>query len=378
MKAVSIKGNSAEEIKSRLAGCMADGFSPTLAIVFMSVKQDRKGLSKLLDDAGIAVYGATTHGEFIDEDLGHGTIAILLLDINPAYFSIYFEQFDGTDYRRAARAIAEKAKAKFSSPAFLVASCDLETDVEELLSGFEDVIGRQVNLFGAMAGDDYAFSQQHVFTNNNESSQGIVVIALDEQKIIIKGNSTCGWKAVGTAKTVTKSDGKQVWTVDDTPVLELIQKFSGLTFSENEADVILKIATNFPLQLQKETGDPVMRPAQSVNFEDGSLTCSGRVPQGSKVRFSLPPDFDVMETVVKRLEELKATEMPAADALIVFSCGGRFASFGPMMNTEIEGIRKVWNVPMAGLFSNAELGRATDGNLEMHNLTTCCVALKEK
>lgn len=45
---------------------------------------------------------------------------------------------------------------------------------------------------------------------------------------------------------------------------------------------------------------------------------------------------------------------------------------------EIEGIKKVWNVPMAGMFSNAELGRMAAGNLEMHNLTTCCIALKEK
>ena len=67
-----------------------------------------------------------------------------------------------------------------------------------------------------------------------------------------------------------------------------------------------------------------------------------------------------------------------ADALIVFSCAGRILAFGPMMNQEIEGIKKVWNVPMVGMFSNAELARATGGNLEMHNLTTCCVALKEK
>jgi hypothetical protein len=38
----------------------------------------------------------------------------------------------------------------------------------------------------------------------------------------------------------------------------------------------------------------------------------------------------------------------------------------------------MFGVPMAGMFSNAELGRATAGNLEMHNLNTCCVALKEK
>jgi hypothetical protein len=33
---------------------------------------------------------------------------------------------------------------------------------------------------------------------------------------------------------------------------------------------------------------------------------------------------------------------------------------------------------MAGMFSNAELARAAGGNLEIHNLTACVVALKEK
>jgi hypothetical protein len=48
------------------------------------------------------------------------------------------------------------------------------------------------------------------------------------------------------------------------------------------------------------------------------------------------------------------------------------------MNAEIEGIKKVWDVPMVGMFSNAELGRYAGSSLEMHNLTTCTIALKEK
>ena len=92
----------------------------------------------------------------------------------------------------------------------------------------------------------------------------------------------------------------------------------------------------------------------------------------------MPPDFDVIEKVINACEELKATEIPDADAVIIFSCAGRFIALGPLINEEIEGMRKVWNVPMAGMFSNAELARATGGNLEMHNCTTCCVVLKEK
>jgi len=49
-----------------------------------------------------------------------------------------------------------------------------------------------------------------------------------------------------------------------------------------------------------------------------------------------------------------------------------------MINQEIEGLKNIWNVPLAGMFPTAALGRATGGNLEMHNLTNCCVVLKEK
>ncbi len=71
-----------------------------------------------------------------------------------------------------------------------------------------------------------------------------------------------------------------------------------------------------------------------------------------------------MEKVIKGVQNLKDTEMPEADALVVFSCAGRILSLGPLMNQEIEGVKNVWNVPMAGMFSNAELARATGGNLK--------------
>jgi hypothetical protein len=230
-----------------------------------------------------------------------------------------------------------------------------------------------------MAGDDYLFSKQFVFTNGKESNRGLVAVVLDESKISMKGRATCGWNAIGTERTVTKSEGNHVYTVDGTPVLDLTAKYGGIeNVSPDNKEMLIEIATNFPLQLQREKGDPVMRPGLSVDWTDRSFYCAGSVPQGAKVRFSLPPDFDVMEKVVHATEDMKKNEMPEADAVVVFSCAGRILALGPLMKSEIKGIRNVWNVPMVGMFSNAELGRATGGNLEMHNLTTCCVALKER
>jgi hypothetical protein len=379
MKAKSIKGKSPEELQSALEQSMSDGFKPTLAIVFLSVSQNRKAVCGMLDAHGIAIFGATTSGEFIDEVTEKGTAVMLLLDIKKEHFQIYLDEYPEKNYRETARSIAQKARTKYSKPAFLIAGSHMETDAEQLLFGFEDVVGKEVNVYGGMASDDYTFTEQFVFTNGMESKQGMVALALDEDKILIKGKATCGWKAAGTEKTVTKSEGNHVYTVDDIPVLDLTAKYGGLeNVSPDNTGLLLEIAANLPLQLQRDKGDPVMRPGLVVDWNDRSFYCSGTVPQGSKVRFSLPPDFNVMEKVIKGVEELKDHEMPEADALIVFSCAGRILAFGPMMNMEIEGVKKIWNVPMIGMFSNAELARATGGNLEMHNLTTCCVALKEK
>jgi hypothetical protein len=380
MKAKSIKGKTPEEIKTALSASMEDGFIPTLAIVFLSLGKDIEAVSGILDDNDITIYGATTNGEFIDEEIGKETIAILLLDINRDYFTVMLEEFPEKNYREVTQSMAKKAmEKKFITPAFLIAASNLETDAEQLLFGFEDIVGKQVNVYGGMAGDNVTFTEQFVFTNSKSSNRGIVAVVLDEEKIKIKGVATCGWKAMGTEKTVTKSEGNRLYTIDNVPVLELTKKFSGIENLTKENNyVAMEIATNFPLQLQREKGAPVMRPGLVVNWEDGSFICSGSVPQGGKVRFSLPPDLDVIDKVIEGVEKLKATEMPEADAMIMYSCAGRLMSMGPLMSTEIEGVKNVWKVPMVGIFSNAELARATEGNLEMHNLTTCCVALKEK
>lgn len=382
MKSKSIKGKTTEEIQSAFKECTADGFKPTLAICFISKSQDRAAINSLLDANGILVFGCTTHGEFIDEETEKQSAAILLLNMNKENFEIYFEEYPQKNYREVAVSIARQAKSKFAVPAFLIAISGAVADGEEVLHGFEEVIGSDVDVFGGAAGDDYSFTETFAFTNNKETKNGIVCIAFDKANIQIKGVATCGWKAVGTEKIVTKSEGNHVYSIDNEPALDITIKFGGLenVTAENEdvKNVLIELATNFPLQLQREKGDPVMRPGLVVDWTDRSFYTSGSVPQGSKVRFSVPPDWDVMDKVIKGVENLRDTEMPDADALVVFSCAGRILALGPMMIDELKGIKQVWNVPMAGMFSNAELGRATGGNLEMHNITTCCVAIKEK
>ena len=379
MQAKSCKGKSITELKSALAKTITADFTPTLAVVFSSVSQDLKSICEVVDAEGIAIFGCTTNGEFIDEQTETGSWAMLLMDLNPDYFQIHLEEYPDKNYREIARIMAEKVGVRFKTPAFLIGVSFFETDGEEILHGFEAVFGQETNLFGGLAGDDYGLKETFVFTNGKISNRGMVCLALDESKVEVQGIATCGWKAIGTEKTVTKSEGNHIYTVEGIPVLDITAKYGGLeNVSPDNERLWVELICNFPLQLQREKGDPIMRSGMLVDWTDRSFYSNGSVPEGSKVRFSVPPDWDVMEKVVKGVEQLKNERMPEADALVIFSCAARIIALGPLMSEELEGVKNVWQVPMAGMFSSGELGRATGGNLELLNLTTCTVALKEK
>jgi hypothetical protein len=378
MKAKSIKGKTKDEIQIALQDSISEKFKPTLAVVFMSIKIDHNEIVSILDAHNIQIFGATTNGEFIDEELGSESIAILLLDLDSAYFNIHFETYADLDFRGAGQRVAHSALNVFSQPGFLISGSHMETDAEAVVRGIEDINGNETILFGGMAGDDFMFKNQRVFTNGKESMQGLIALVLDNEKVEIKGRALCGWKAMGTEKTVTKSFGNHLYTIDNIPVLDIIAKYGGIDVSPQNEKFLLEMATLCPLQLMRESSTPIMRPCLAVDWDDRSAFTSGTVPQGSKVKFCLPPDFDVIEEVINGCKDLKEREMPEADAIIYFTCAGRLLTFGPLMEQEIEGIKSVWDVPLVGMFSNSELGRTKGGNLELHNLTTCCVALRER
>lgn len=379
MKAKTIKGNNVDEIAKAFADAISDGYKPTLAVVFLSIKQDREVICKLLDNERIAIFGATTAGEFTDGEIGDGTAAIMLLDLNPLYFKVIFEETGDKDTKEIAKHFGAAGMQTFSNPAFIIASGGIGTDGEMIIRGIEEVVGHDVTIFGGMAGDDFTMTGTFVFTNNKSSNNGLVAIILDEDKVNVKGLATSGWKAVGTVRTITKSAGNIVYTIDDEPALDVVIKFMGVSKDLDEwKDVIVNVGSEFPFQLQRENAAPVNRAPLFANKADRSLVCAGGVPQGSKIRFSLPPDFDVIDKVVDECLDVRNEEQPSADAMIMFSCKARHLSLGPLVSDEIDKVKEVWGSPLVGFFSYGEMGKATKGKHEFHNNTCSLVVLKEK
>lgn len=384
MKAKSIKGKYPGDIESAIQQGIIKGFKPTLTFVFVSIKNDIDAVCTMLDRQGVQIFGATTGGEFIDGDISAGSIAILLLDMNPLHFTIMLQDYRDLDPGAVAREMAQIAREKFSNPAFIISASIHTTGESERLIGdpvlhaIESVTGKETIIWGGRAGDDFMFDETMVFTNNQSSKRGILLLVLDGDKILVRGEAASGQKPVGTEKTITKAMGNWVYEIDHKPAAEMVLKYLGLNLTQEEAETFYPTNNNVVFSLARDKGDPVLRGAGVFNWKDKSISLLGSIQEGDRIRLTLPPDFEVMEEVSKNAEKIKQDELPEVDALLMFSCIGRLSQFGPLVGEEIDGVRKVFNVPMAGFFTYGEFGRTKNGNNEFHNNTCCWVALKEK
>ena len=378
MKSKSIKGKSTEQIQSALEKSMADGFKPTLALVFLSVMNEIEAVCSILDKESIPIFGATTFAEFTEQDAENVGIAVLLLDINPAYFKIILKGNEEGSGLEIGRHIGETGKKTFANPAFIISSANYKIHGESIVKGMVEKAGEDVTIVGGKAGEIINMEGK-VFTNSQSSDNAVISLILDQDKITLKGMAASGWKPAGTEKKITHCKGPWIYTIDDQLAFDIVKKFLGNDIVEDKnKEGIVKLNIIYPLQLYREGGSPYMLPILFANTEDNSVMLAEEVPEGSLFRFSMPPDFDVIDMVIKSCQEVKEKEMPEADALVIFSCIGRLGSLGPMASKEVEGLAGTWNSPMIGFYSLGEFGRVANGNTEFHGTTVSWVALKEK
>lgn len=385
MKAKSIKGKSPEEIKTALVESTTDGFKPTLAIVFISIKQDRKAVSEILHKENIDLIGATSCGEFINGYQDEGGIVILLLDINRDAYTLLYEPFGENPLIETAGKLSNQALKAFNNPSMIVLSTGVNSkgdifDGEKLVTNLESAFGSKVTYWGGMAGDDMTFSGSYVFTHGNETDFGVAALVLDGDKVAAQGMAITGWKPVGISRKITKSAGNLVYTIDDKPAVEMYLTYLGKIEKKDDLDfnVMNELSFSFPFIVNRGDGEIILKSPLRIDHNENALVTDMEMPEGTEFWFSLPPDFDIAEEIIKEANRLKTENKFDAEALLIFSCAGRAPVLGPLVTYENDGLAEVWKSPMAGFFSYGEFGSGKNGKQYMHSGTCCWVALKEK
>ncbi len=372
MRRIVCSGHDVTSFFEAVDDSITSGFAPTLAITFCSVALNLGELQRGLAQRGVAVVGASSAGEIADNSVLHEACVALMTDANPISFRVFQSSVaTGQTMFDAGLQLGRFAIETFDNPIVLVFIAGARVNGEPVVPGVREGAGHPIPLFGGMAGDDLVMKDTYVFSSEAISNEGIIGLVLDGRRFQVNGITANGWQPVGVAKTITRSDGNTVYTIDGNPALEVYKRYLQIDFEQPR----MSAGVHYPLRVLRENGTSVLRPPLYYG-DDQSVIFAGSVPEGSKVTFCIPPSFDIVERVLAEADALRL-RMPQADALVLIECVARYLALDFLAKEEIQGMHDMWPAPMVGFFSYGEIGASDPRHCDFHTESFTLVALRE-
>ncbi|MCI0709524.1 MAG: FIST C-terminal domain-containing protein [Chloroflexi bacterium] len=362
MNLKTFHASSIDSAQDHLDALVTGEFEPVLAIVFASVAHDLEKLGGLFSAYNIQVFGGTSAGELLEDGDGDTNvfaenIVAMLFDLPDDTFLLKMFDGEGLSSLERGEIIGDWiATQTFENPAVLLMTSGMRTDGEAIINGIISQTSPDLPLYGGMTGDDNHFQQTFVFDSEQVLDNSAIALVFDQDRISVEGTAYAGWKAVGGEKTVTRSEGNIVYTIDYIPVTDIYHEYLGFT-----EDSKPELAPQYPLQILRRDGYAVMRAALIVDFENKYVVYAGSVPEGAIVRFCVPPGTDIIDDTLQEFAIFHETQVSEADALV----------------DEIRPFQQLWNVPLIGFYTYGEMGSLGHNRLDFHNETCVLVTLKD-
>jgi hypothetical protein len=373
-----VNSNSSELFVQKLESLIDSGYKPSLAIIFCSVEIDIEVISKVGLKYDFSIFGISSSGEIANDEIFESSVVGMFFNISPELFYLKAESTHSKNIFDITNDLKSELNSKFKNRSFIVSASGISTDGEEVVESMLNIFGEDIPLFGGLAGDDLHMKETFVFTHNGIFDNGIAYLVFNNDFIELKGIATSGWEAIGVEKVVTKAKGNIIYEIDYEPAVDVFIKYFNVEVDlDTSSDVVENIGVKYPLQVIREGRKPVLRAPLYANAEDKSLVFAGRIQEGAKVKFSVPPTFEIIDTTISNIEKLRE-EFPVAEGMIMFSCAARKLALGPMTEDEIQGIRSIWKVPLVGIFTYGEIGNAQNNISDFHNETCSVVLFKSK
>jgi len=376
MKTLSFTAKTAKEIPLKLDPLIANDFSPGLAFVFASTRQNFYNVSAVFSDYKIQVIGSSSGGNILAHEdekiIFEDAIVVTLLEIEEAsYKYLSLDQGDVDDFEFG-QMIGKWSISKFNKPHLILLASGMGHNGQELVEGILDIAGNDITMFGGLAADDIRFERNYVFSAEEVLENGVIVLAFDPEKIDVHGLATSGWVGLGKDLTITSAESNVVYSIDDQPALDVYKKY----LSVQEED-LPAIGVEYPLLIKRDYDSYSLRAVMGVNREEKALVFAGTVPQDSIVTFSSSPGFEVIERTKEKILEFY-NRHTQADMILLFSCMARHLALGPVITEEILYPVEKWGQPVTGFFTYGEIGTNPGKPCDFFNQTYSLVILKEK
>lgn len=222
-----------------------------------------------------------------------------------------------------------------------------------LVNGFQSVLGTDLPLTGALAGDDGAFIRTLTVLDDQVSPDHVLALGFSGKRLAIQTAAASGWEPFGPLRRVTAARDNILESLDGEPALAVYRRYLGAWADSLPASALL-----FPLALlEEDPGAPgLVRTVLGVSESEGHLILAGDLAQGSLVRLMHASTSTLVAGARQAASRFRRDASPAL--ALTFSCVGRKLVMGQRVDEEIHALCQGLgpDVPLAGFFSYGEIG----------------------
>ena len=116
MKPYAFSAASIDQLEPGIKDYVAQGFTPTLALVFSSVDHNLEEIRKIFANHNIDIFGGSSCGEIVNGRVLEKSISVMLLDIDRRNYSVKIFDIDvGLEYQSGKNA-GDWALSVFKNP----------------------------------------------------------------------------------------------------------------------------------------------------------------------------------------------------------------------------------------------------------------------
>ena len=382
----NVAGREAAEQALKKAGVS----KPDFVFMFASIGYDQYSLVRAVREitGGAPLAGCSAEGTINGDDADESNFSVVVTAISSEELKWTNGIVPGLEDepRAVGKQLAQDLVPNLSADAIgLFVFPDGLTDyLDPFFAGLEENLpsDRFLPLWGGGAGNNVSVEEPTYQYCDGEVISGGVAYAL------LSGKAQAGWAIshglvpIGSARTVTRSQGNVIYEIDGKPAIEVLKEYLPEGALVEDRDwmryaVSLALTTKAPDYMKDE--EYVVRGVPAVRMADGSITVQTEVPEGTRVWFSsrdkekITSRFDRM---ARQITEQLGDDKPKL--VFQFECFTR----GKSLFREQEKVQLLKrlrqsvgpDVPWAGFYTIGEIGPVEEHNLR-HLYTSVVLAL---
>lgn len=330
------------------------------AIVFGSSWFDQakllEGVRSVLE--AIPIVGGSTAGEIIPEGPQSHSCVVFAV----AYEDLFVSVGMGVDLERNPRLAGYQAAQQairqldgHTRSAFLIFGDGLLTGYTEALRGIQEVLGTSSLVTGGLMGDDMRFTQTHQYTQDRVLSGALVGLLLGGSCTTSVGIEH-GFVPISKPRQITRAHANVLYQLDGQPASSVYEDYFGSSAVETvHRAALTRRLIAYPLGIRLDASGAFLLRNVMASGPDGSLVCTGEIPEGSSLQLMMGSKQFVLEAAVKAAQ---AAIRPLREVrfALVFDSVVRKRLLGQDAKAEIAAIRQVigCSVPVVGCYTYGE------------------------